>query len=422
MRSRNSRKRAAAKQTGVLNPQERGILADTAKKKQESVGWKIVTDPGTGVRLGIPTKLVPQQASDANGTKWTSPTGTIQIQLARRKEAGPVTAKLAEREKKEPGRNIDYTVVKPDFFVLSGLQGLKKFYLRGTFKGDEVRILTILYDQATENTVEPVVIAMSSAFNAFPAPAQMAGPPPRKTVEYGTGVVVGDDGAIIADRQITDGCLTVAIAGFGNADRVAEDKEHDLALLRIYGARGLKALNLANAATKTALDLTGIADPQNQGGGAAVTSVKASVAQLGGGSDIALTPAPALGFSGAPAQDGDGKFAGIALLKPVQVAGPANGVTRGAGGAGDRRHGARLPQGQWRECGRRIDRREGVSRSRDLRKEVGHSCPGRGAARQRCTASGAREDQAALMLLRKVSTSPRIVSDCLDSSLDACST
>jgi peptidoglycan hydrolase-like protein with peptidoglycan-binding domain len=319
-------KTRGGKPTGVLNPQERGILADTAKKKQEGVGWKIVTDPGTGVRLGIPAKLVPQQASDANGTKWTSPTGTIQIQLARRKEAGPVTAKLAEREKKEPGRNIDYTVVKPDFFVLSGLQGLKKFYLRGTFKGDEVRILTILYDQATENTVEPVVIAMSSAFNAFPAVVQAAGPPSRKTVEYGTGVVVSDDGAIIADRQITDGCLTVAIAGFGNADRVAEDKEHDLALLRIYGARGLKALSLANTATRTALDVTGITDPQNQGGGAAVTGIKASVAQLGGGSDIALTPAPALGFSGAPAQDGDGRFAGVALLKPVQVAGPANGV------------------------------------------------------------------------------------------------
>jgi peptidoglycan hydrolase-like protein with peptidoglycan-binding domain len=319
-------KSRGAKQTGVLNSQERGTLADTAKKKQESVGWKIVTDPLTGVRLGIPTRLVPQQASDANGTKWTSPTGTIQIQLARRKEAGPVTAKLAEREKKEPGRNIDYTVVKPDFFVLSGLQGLKKFYLRGTFKGDEVRILTILYDQATENTVEPVVIAMSSAFNAFPAAAQIAGPPPRKTVEYGTGVVVGDDGAIIADRQITDGCLTIAIAGFGYADRVAEDKEHDLALLRIYGARGLKALNLANAAMKTALDLTGIADPQNQGGGGAVTSVKASVEQPGSNSDVALTPAPALGFSGAAALDNDGKFAGVALLKPVQVAGSTNGV------------------------------------------------------------------------------------------------
>jgi peptidoglycan hydrolase-like protein with peptidoglycan-binding domain len=314
-------KAGGGKQTGVLNPKERSVLAETARRRQDNAGWKIVTDPGTGARLGIPAKLVPQQTSDANGAKWSSPTGTIQILLSRRKEANPTAAKLAERERKEPaGRNIDYTVVKPDFFVLSGLQGLKKFYVRGTFKGDEVRILTILYDQATENTVEPMVIAMSSAFNPFPA---NAGPPPRKPVEYGTGVIVGDDGAIVADRQITDGCLAIAIAGFGNADRVAEDKDHDLALLRIYGARGLKPLGLSEDAARTGVELTGITDPQNQGGAAAVSSVKASVAQIGGSGDLALSPPPPVGFSGAAALDGDGKFAGVALLKPIIVAGPA---------------------------------------------------------------------------------------------------
>jgi peptidoglycan hydrolase-like protein with peptidoglycan-binding domain len=318
-------KARGGKETGVLNPQERGVLAETARRRQDNVGWKIVTDAGSGVRLGIPTKLVPQQSSDANGAKWSSSTGTIQIQLARRKEANPATAKLADQERKEPaGRKVDYTVVKPDFFVLSGTQGLKKFYVRGQFKGDEVRILTILYDQATEGTVEPVVIAMSSAFNPFPSGAQIAGPLPRKTVEYGTGIVMSDDGAIIADRQITDGCLAIAIAGHGNADRVAEDKDHDLALLRIYGARGLKPLGLSSGATKTNVELTGIADPQNQGGGGAASSVKASIAQAGSGTDLALAPAPAVGFSGAAAFDDDGKFAGIALLKPVVVAGPSN--------------------------------------------------------------------------------------------------
>ncbi|WP_050425726.1 serine protease [Bradyrhizobium tropiciagri] len=316
-------KNRGGKPTGVLNPQERGVLADTARRKQESVGWRIVTEPATGARLGIPTKLVPQLTSDASGAKWTSPTGTVQVLLTRRKEASPTTAKLAEQEKKEPaGRTIDYTVVKPDFVVLSGMQGLKKFYLRGTLKGDEVRILTILYDQAMQTTVEPVVIAMSSAFNAFPSGVQ-AGPPPRKTVEYATGIVVSDDGAIITDRVATSDCIALTIPGYGSADRVADDKDHDLALLRIYGARGLKPLDIAGQATRTALDITGIADPQNQGGGAAASSVKASVAQLGG-SDQALSPPPALGFSGAAALDGGGKFAGIALLKPVIVAGPAN--------------------------------------------------------------------------------------------------
>jgi peptidoglycan hydrolase-like protein with peptidoglycan-binding domain len=305
------------KQTGVLNPQERGVLAEAAKKRQDNVGWKIVFDAGTGVRLGIPAKLVPQQTSDANGVKWSSATGTIQIQMARRKEAAPATAKLAEQEKKEPaGRKIDYSVVKPDFFVLSGMQGLKKFYLRGQIRGDEVRILTILYDQATEGTMEPVVIAMSSAFNPFPNGAQ-AGPPPRKSVEYGTGIVVSEDGAILTDRQVVDSCLSVVVAGHGNAERTAEDKEHDLALLRIYGTRGLKPLGLKEGAAKPAVQLTGIADPQNQGGGSAVSAVRARA-----GGDSALTPAPGMGFSGAPALDPDGVFAGVALLKPMVVAGP----------------------------------------------------------------------------------------------------
>ncbi len=320
-------KSKGGKSTGVLNPQERSLLAETARRRQDNVGWKIVTDTTTGARLGIPTKLVPQQSSDADGSKWSSPTGTVQVVLTRRKEANLTTAKLAEREKKEPaGRSVDYTVVKPDFFVLSGLQGLKKFYLRGTFKGDEVRILTILYDQAMENTVEPVVIAMSSAFNPFPSSAQAGLPPPRKSVDYGTGVVVSDDGAILADREVTDGCLAITIGGYGNADRVAEDKEHGLALLRIYGARGLKPLNLDGKGGATNVELTGIADPQNQGGGSAVSTVKAAAAQVGGGADLALSPPPAVGFSGAAALDGEGKFAGIALLKPatVAVAGPAS--------------------------------------------------------------------------------------------------
>jgi peptidoglycan hydrolase-like protein with peptidoglycan-binding domain len=313
-------KSKGSRQSGVLNPQERAVLAETARRRQDNVGWKIVTDPGTGVRLGIPTKLVPQMTSDANGAKWTSPTGTVQVVLLRRKEANPATAKLADREKKEPaGRQVDYTVVKPDFFVLSGLQGLKKFYLRGSFKGDEVRILTILYDQAVENSVEPVVIAMSSAFTPFPTGAQ-AGPPPKKTVDYGTGLIVSADGAILADREITDGCLAITIGGHGPADLVRDDVDSGLSLLHIFGARGLKPLNLESGATKTSVELLGIADPQNQGGEASATSVKASATPVGSNGNLALSPPPAIGFSGAAAMDENGKFAGIVLLKPAAVA------------------------------------------------------------------------------------------------------
>lgn len=308
------------KQTGVLNPQERSALAAAAKKLQNDVGWKVAQDPINGIRLGIPTKLVPQMRamSDTTGAKWTSAQGQIQIETWRLRSL--TLAAVAEREKQEPGgRKIDYSVIRPDFFVLSGLQGLKKFYVRGQIKGNEVRGLTILYDQATEGTMAPVVIAMSSAFTPFPSDiAQADTPPPRKKVEYATGIVVSADGAIVTGRQAVDGCQSIIVPGYGNADRVAEDKAHNLALLRIYGFRDLKPLAMAHAAPKPNLVLTGIADPQSQGGGAAVTAVNASLS-----SPTVLSPAPGVGFAGAAAVDTDGVFAGVALLKPAVIETPA---------------------------------------------------------------------------------------------------
>lgn len=347
-------KQRGARPSGVLNPQERGALSEAARSLQDQVGWKIVSDPASGARLGVPLKLAPQQVTDGSGATWSSTTGTIQIQLTRRNEARPVAAKLAEQERKQPaGRRITYNVVKPEEFVLSGTQGLKKFYLRGRIRGDEVRILTILYDQATEGAMAPVVIAMSSAFDPFPAHAPASGPPPPRNVEYATGIVVSDDGAIVTARQAVDGCRSIVIPGHGHAERAAEDNDNDLALLRIWGARGLQPLGVDGGAAKPEVELTGIADPQNQAGGGAVGRVSATVTPSG--RELALNPAPGLGFSGAAARDADGVFAGVALLKPVLVAGPstaaaparlvpadivrgflrAQGVTPSAAAAGD---------------------------------------------------------------------------------------
>jgi peptidoglycan hydrolase-like protein with peptidoglycan-binding domain len=150
-------KARGGKQTGVLNPQERGVLAAAARKSRSNVGWKTVTEAASGVRLGLPARLVPQRSSAGDATRWSSSLGAIQILLTRRKDANLTTAKLAEFERKQPaGRKVDFSTIKPDFFVLSGSQGLKNFYVRGRLRGGEARILTILYDQANEGTMKPV--------------------------------------------------------------------------------------------------------------------------------------------------------------------------------------------------------------------------------------------------------------------------
>ena len=311
------------KQTGVLNPQERGALSAAAKVLSDRAGWKIGFDPVNGIRLGLPTKLAPIQTTATSGSKWASAQGQIQIETWRQRDNTLSLNALADREAKAEGRKVEYRAVKDQFFVLSGMQNLKKFYIRGEIKGTEARGMTVLYDQATEGMMAPVVVLMSSAFTAFPANGIVPtdGPPPRKMVEYSTGVVVSADGAIVADRLAVDSCISIVVPTFGNADRVAQDKVHDLALLRIYGAGGLKPLGMTQATAKQAVTITGIADPQNQGGGAAVSSVDSTVAAATGTSDPALQPAPGIGLSGGAALDADRNFAGIALLKPPVVAG-----------------------------------------------------------------------------------------------------
>ncbi len=308
------------RETGVLNTQERALLAATAKAKQSQVGWRMIDDPVTGARLGIPTKQIPNRSRGKTGTRWASAQGQVQVETFRIREPGTTLAAVFEQQKKEPSnRKIETSVLGPEHFVLAGTQGLKKFYVRAEVKDGEVRGMSVLHDPATETIMGPVVVVMSSAFAAFPGVTgvvQSGGPPPKRKVEYGTGIVVSTDGHIVTDRQVIDGCNVIVISGYGNADTQAEDKATDLALIRVYGAPDLVPAVLNSDATKGSdLTLVGIADPQNQGGGSAISTVSA---QLRGDS---IEPAPQRGFSGAAALDGRGQFVGMAELKPQVVAG-----------------------------------------------------------------------------------------------------
>jgi hypothetical protein len=306
-------KRKGGKETGVLNQPERAALAAAARPKQDAVGWRMVEDIATGARVGIPGKLVPQTSTIAGGMRWASSRGEYSVETFRITQPGTTLPAVFERMKKEPAdRKPEYSVLRPDFFVISGLQNLKKFYVRAQVRGEEVRGITVLYDQAMAGMMEPVVVAMSSAFSAFPAASTL--PPPRRKVEYASGVVVAP-GHIVTSREALEGCYVTTVAGIGGADRVADDKDR-LILLRVYAA-DLKPMALAAEPLKASdVMLLGVPDPQAQGGGGAVSSAKARVSDA-----LIIEPALAPGFDGAAVLDAQGRLAGLATVRPVVVAG-----------------------------------------------------------------------------------------------------
>jgi peptidoglycan hydrolase-like protein with peptidoglycan-binding domain len=307
------------KETDVLNTQERALLAASAKAKQAQVGWSMVDDAVTGARLGLPTKQVPNKSPGKSGTRWSSPQGQVQVETFKIGKPGTTLASVYEQQKKEHStRKLEVNFLRPDFFILSGMQRLKKFHVRAEFKDGEVRGMTLLYDQATETIMDPVAVVMSSAFTPFPgvtgAVAQI-GPPPKRKVEYGTGIIVSAAGHILTDRQVTDGCNVIVVSGYGDAERQAEDQASELALIRVYGVPDLVPAAFTGDAGKSPdLTLVGLADPQAQGGGSTVSTV---AAKLKGDT---LEPSPQLGFSGAGALDREGRFAGMVELKTAVVA------------------------------------------------------------------------------------------------------
>ena len=182
-----------------------------------------MTDPATGIRIGLPTKLVPHAREAAHGTHWSSRHGDVQVETFRLKDPKLKLSELFEREKKQPSnRQVESSALHDDSFYLGGMQGLKYFAVRAYQRDGEVRGFTLLYDQMMEGIVAPVTSAMASAFSPFPE-RSMPFAVLAKPVDYGNGLVVSREGHIVTDRGLTQGCQVIVAAGLGNAEHVADD-------------------------------------------------------------------------------------------------------------------------------------------------------------------------------------------------------
>jgi len=284
-----------------------------------------------GIRMGLPTKLVPKARDATRGTRWSSAHGEVSIETFRIKDPDLKLADLYEHEKKHPAtRKPSRTVLRDDGFSIAGMQNLKYFSVRAHKRDGEVRGFTMLYDQAWAGIVAPVMVAMASAYSPFPeraAPfAALARP-----VEYGTGLIVSPHGHIVTTSKVADGCEVLVAAGIGNVEHLAEDRDSGLTLVRVYGQSKLAALAFKPDATMATaspdettgttppdLTLLGIPDPREQRGADGPREIKA---QLIGESEIRLSQSvPVAGLSGAAALDSQKRFIGIMETRSFVVA------------------------------------------------------------------------------------------------------
>jgi peptidoglycan hydrolase-like protein with peptidoglycan-binding domain len=284
--------------TGVLDTLGLASLLAIAEKAKAAAKFQIVADDAkSGVRIGAPLKLLDKQAVSPNGVRLSNADGTTTLDLA--SVSGELAALYARLTADAPGRKLTLKLSKPDYFVLSGEDGGRKFYARYVKAPANwpdpslVRSFTLTYP-AQSASFDRFVVAIANSFEPFPtlplpdpkrvktvsvrpdgsiATAPEAGttkPQPAKPALAASGVIVAAGEALTAIDS--NQCPRPSVDGKA-AKYLREDKQSGLSLIGAsFGESGaplalgglsddLVALSYAadDAGAKPSLQVAGVA-------------------------------------------------------------------------------------------------------------------------------------------------------------------
>jgi hypothetical protein len=318
-----------APQNGVVSTAQLAALKASAQKARAAVGFQILDDSRTGIRIGAPLKLLEKHNSMAAQTQMTSRDGSVSLDLLAPPGAqGSLAALYAKLSADTADRKITYKAIKADsFFVVAGEQGARKFYLRYGVAPDArvLRGFEFAYPVAEAPELDRVALAIANSFDPFPssaAPAQTTGgpplelgktpvpsPAPSEPVLTATALIVapGQAATVLTEAE----CRTPSIGG--KPVKFVRAEASGLALLGGDFAGAAPSLRLGvGAADVIVLSLA-------PGNGLGKTVLEASDANLApiSGTREAIVTALSKSARGAPAFDRRGAL--VAFVAPLSA-------------------------------------------------------------------------------------------------------
>jgi peptidoglycan hydrolase-like protein with peptidoglycan-binding domain len=211
---------------GILTLQARSALLAVAQQARSAAGFTLVDDAKTGIRIGIPTKILPKQnVNPSGGGRWQSADDRVTLDT----RSAPPDATLQtlydrNTAMQSPGRVVSYKVLRPDFFVVAGETAGGKFYTRYGSGPEGLRGFSIGYDKAVAPQFDRLVVAIANSFTPFPAqasPAPVVQNPvpapqqvqnkPQAPIVIGTGIATGSS-QIVTTASVAS-CKDVQVSG-----------------------------------------------------------------------------------------------------------------------------------------------------------------------------------------------------------------
>jgi hypothetical protein len=179
---------------GVVSAAELTALKAASRQAREAVGFELIDDRVSGVRIGAPLKLLTKFKPSSADSTLESDDGAISLALRYRMaepaaappkpaapgkaEAAPdlgLTTLYARLSAETAGRKVSYKTIKAgDYFVVAGEEKGEKFYMRyaqsPADSPDEpsLRGFAFSYPSERANDLDRVALAIANSFEPFP--------------------------------------------------------------------------------------------------------------------------------------------------------------------------------------------------------------------------------------------------------------
>jgi len=320
---------------GILNPAETELLFAQAGEFWDISGFKFVDDTATGVKIGVPEKLLARVGQTDRGSRWENWNNSAELETIRVPVTESSFEELYDRlTVQKATRQVTYSTIKSGFFIVSGVTRGKQFYTRFQRGVADSRGFSLAWDPEHELVFRSMSVAMSNSLSVnaalipnatYDGAGTRTAAAPRQTPEVpksvegsGSGFFVTADGYVVTNNHVIDGCVSIEVAGVGVATLVRADPPNDLAVLRTT-KRDATPVPLRLGSLRLGEDIVALGFPLGQMLADALTVTSGNVNSLSGlGGDtryLRVSAAVQPGNSGGPLLDRSGALVGVVTAR-----------------------------------------------------------------------------------------------------------
>jgi hypothetical protein len=215
-----------ATSTGTLSEDDLSLLGQMASDEMSELGMSLVEDFGGHLAIMLPLNILVEKRDVASGTIYQDTTGAFSAETFWRSSfEGSLRQHYQEAANPAPGKSITYSVLRDDFYVVSGRNGNRYYYelvhadgeATAGFRfeyGDNYRVIggvASVFAASYSAPINPIELANTPGPTTAPrpmpkqpkvatveTPTAQPEPSPSKTRRFGSFALFDDAPGVIA--------------------------------------------------------------------------------------------------------------------------------------------------------------------------------------------------------------------------------